>query len=507
MECEERSWHRASRDVPLIVQPHLLRARPRWRAVFIASHGTGIHERALTGRSFGLAIGVASASLLLVAPVPPDAIAIAEIDNEGVARRVDSGGLARKLHAIREYGLGVGRILVALDQREEAQGFVSDACQVIGVRTLREAITLLWPDAVERARTLWKQAALARAALDTVYRMALENSVVVLDWAPLASSSALLREMHRDDASIERAEFAYCVAKRHTGPIDQPIAWSGSSWPSDVPHPDWLRKLAHAIQSQADSGVTAPECIEAAERGLKEVAPPGRRHPADFELLGAIGRTLAAAGQYSRATEVLRDALKGWRELDRPNEASYPICELVRVLAISGTVAELDAAIAEYVIWMRRPPVDNQLDVSACFIALAVGRALITVGELKRGLDELTDASAPWDHAPPHVRYARLRWMARGFSASGAPMEAKKCRQRIEAACAQPENLDPNLHLARLDDALEHGIDPSAHITELMRGGECREFQRLESELRQEAISGTVSPNELAQRLSVQYRY
>jgi hypothetical protein len=502
-QSEVMVWRHASRQVPFITIPHLLRRRPSCRALAIASRGAGTEEYALKGTSFGLALGIAAASQLLGAPAPADVVALAALGESGETARVDSRGLEWKLLALREYALGVRRIMVHPSQEAEVRQHWPNMT-VVNVRTLREAIAALWPEPSEAARARWQDTETAYAANEQLYRMALENSPSIVGWSPVASSAALLRELLAKDAvSARKARFTEEVAKRHMGLIARPLTWSVDEGHRELPHPDWLQTLAHDVQSWPDSGATAEECVAAAEGAMKEIAPLDRRNPPDLKLLGAIGRALAAAGQTARAVEVLREAISGWRQLRRPDDASYPICELVRVLAINAIRSELELAVERDVAWARRSDMEIS-DASTAFMALAVGRAFITVGDTARGMAELSGDAARWDQALPHVRMARLRWMARGYALLRMKDEATQRRVQLEEAGAA-DDADPNVDLARLDVALESGTDPEPIILRLMNGPDGREFQRLEAEMRRSCHE--VTPVGLARYFADRYRY
>lgn len=501
-QSEALAWDHARRHVPFIAVPALFRRRPACRALKVASNGIGTEERALTGTSFGLALGLAAASQLMDACVPADVVALAALGSSGETLAVDSRGLEVKLSALGEYALGMKRVLVHPDQAQEVRRRCGTHIDVIEVCSLVEAIAVIWPAPPSLARDHWQNQAVARSTNEHLYRMALENSPSVLDWRPVAASAAMLRELLSDHApSARKARFAEEVARRHLG-VALPLAWAVADGSADMPHPDWLQILAHDVQSWADTGATAEECVAAAEGALREVAPPDKRHPADLKLLGAIGRALAAAGCTRRSIEVLREAVDGWRQLHMPDDASYPLCELIRVLGISNAQSELDTAIAETVSWARSPDVEIG-DASAAFIALAVGRALITVGEAARGIEELSDDVAPWDRAPSHVRLARLRWLARGYTVVGLRDLANQQRQELWRA-APTRDAKPNMDLAHLDAALESGTDLERVVTKLL--DESHEFQRLHEEYRQQA-NGEGSAVELARWLSDRYRY
>jgi tetratricopeptide (TPR) repeat protein len=183
------------------------------------------------------------------------------------------------------------------------------------------------------------------------------------------------------------------------------------------------------VQSHTDSESCSLDDAEEAERQLAE---PVDRTEGDARLLGAIGRAYAAVGNYSRALQRLREAVAEWRELDQLQQASYAVCELVRVLGVGVSLQrhhaaglftgpsfpacrpscldELHRVIAEDMASVLAHPMLS--DESAGFLLLAKARALAQAGDERAAADALAAVLArPCD--PPHLRFAAYRWALR----------------------------------------------------------------------------------------------
>lgn len=502
------AWARALRDVPFYASTELLRAGSApwtaWRAEHIVCGGAGAVEQALNGESFGLALALASSSLLLDAPCPPEVISLAALDPDGRTRAVDDAGLVRKLATIVEYGLGVSRVLVAPGQGSRARA-LAPTLDVVEVPTLRDAIAQLWPDVHALARAAWTAPGAAVDALADIYRIALENTVSLGDWAPVAESARLLAERLGEGSRRRRAEFARLVAQRHAGALEGPMDLPSVDAPSG---PGWVQELAHAVQSYPDSSADLAQCRAAIEHGRKELATPHRRQASDLELLGAIGRALAAVGDHAGAESQLRAAIEGWRD-SSPEGAPRPVCELVRIIALGEpheAAIQLEAVLDDHVAWLRRRLPPEASVQSMCFLALAVGRALITVGQPARGLAELADSAADWSAAPAHVLNARLRWQARGHIALGELDAAAQRHRELELRCPDGAAPDANPLIARVDQALARELDPTEPLGALRASAHGHELGRFEAILR-EAGTAQLSARDLARRFSDHYRY
>lgn len=494
-ETAHRAWIAALCDLPVLVNAGPFNAQPEWRAAPIASIGGGTPERALTGESFGLALALASTSRCLDEPMPADVVALAAIGDDGELRPVDA--IASKLRVIRGWALGVRRVLVCDAQVEEATRAAGGEFAIEGVSSLSRAIAMVWPDAIALARARWQDRAAAVAAVERLFRLALDSRVELPSWRSVQAAAAVLAWAVADDPDARwRAKFVHDVATRHGGAIDRVI-----EWPPDhptLPRPVRLRLLANVLQNETDA-----DRLSTIELALAQVAAPLERHEADLELLGAVGRAFAAAGQIPRALAVLREAIAGWIAIGRAGESSRPVCELVRLLGLLGDSAALDAAIAGEVARVR---VDRPSNASRCFLAFAVGRALVTLGRDTAGVAALADGETPWARSPDHVRLARLRWLARGLARLGDREATVLRRSEIERACAGTAVPDPNLHLARIDLALEEGRATGEHIRALLASAEHREFERLLREM--PGGGGKVANDEVVARwFSDRYRY
>jgi tetratricopeptide (TPR) repeat protein len=212
-------------------------------------------------------------------------------------------------------------------------------------------------------------------------------------------------------------------------------------------------RLAQALQSATDA------CsLDELDALLGEVEPwlaePRDRSDYDLRALGAHGRTLAAAGRYDEALVALRAAIDGWFGLRAESQASIPLCEYLRVLALRhGSLGdERDAR--------RLAAVAGKLDpVSTRWLRLAVGRALVISGRPREALEQLGDPERdPWtDRDGPAA--ARLRWIAR----ASAGDRGRRARRALD----QHPSGD-SLQLARLDDARAAG-NPARIAAEVER--------------------------------------
>ncbi|MEZ4240554.1 MAG: hypothetical protein R3F59_31245 [Myxococcota bacterium] len=166
----------------------------------------------------------------------------------------------------------------------------------------------------------------------------------------------------------------------------------------------------------------------------------GERSAADAELLGALGRAHAAAGRWDDAVLRLDDAIDTWTRLDRPVDASRPLCERLRVAGLLGRGDDVERLCAMAARLRAHPactPVDD------AHLRLAEGRACVALGRLERGAGLLALPDAE-DLPAPVVASAR-RWAAR--AAGGPAADAL----RAQVTC------EPWRTLAALDARLAAG--------------------------------------------------
>lgn len=292
----------------------------------------------------------------------------------------------------------------------------------------------------------------ARVALFTVARA---RSAAALDWALIADLAVGLLgcfEPGDERASFELG-FVRDVARRHTGD-GVLLAWPSSEELSVYDDEAQLEVLAHVVQSAADASLE--DAHRYAERARCMFSERGRR-VGSLKLLGAAGRALAAVGAWDAAAETLREALDGWRSIDRA-QSSYALCELLRVEGIRGDahrMSELQVLTADE-LWKALP-------VHALpYVALALGRAHAQVGawELARRALASEQLGA---HAPTHVRTAVYRWRA---------VVARACGDEAAVADAMTNlaRLGPSdqLVLAQLDAEPGDARATQARLDELL---------------------------------------
>jgi hypothetical protein len=480
-ETADLAWLLAARDLPKLGTFRPLETRRTWHARALAKHGDQGGSRFLDGRSFGLALFLASASALLERALPGDLIALGELSLAGEVRPV--GGLSLKLEALAAWVAGVTRVIVAPEQESEARSkldALGSGISVLGVKYLSDAAKIAFQGLDDETFDGWQDEASASETLESLFRQVLDRRSMVLGWRSIASTAASLqRRFAHDGEALERARFVESIARRHEGMGFAPLPWPSDGWLLTCPRPIRLRVVAHVLQSATDG--FEPELVSWADRALALVEPdPMERHAGDLDLLGAVGRALAAAGEHGRAVEVLRQAVDGWMSIQRPEASSFALSELLRVLGVLRRSDEIDAALST---WVSRFEVDPSADVqSRAFVAFAAGRALILCDRWAEGLERITDGRARWDLAPPHLVRSRLRWQARALAAMHRHEEAAAKRALLTPGPPAASEDEYPL-LARLDVALEDPMcDPRPLLQELIVHPQGREVARIVGE-------------------------
>ena len=130
------------------------------------------------------------------------------------------------------------------------------------------------------------------------------------------------------------------------------------------------------------------------------------------------------------------EAVAGWFQIWREHEASYPLCEALR---IAGLLGDGDA-VAEFRHLSRRierHPLTER--GSAAFLRFALGRALTMLGEVEDACEVLSDSrDVDWALTPDHLRFSRLRWLARALSRGGSLAQAVAIRAESGSAVRRP---------------------------------------------------------------------
>jgi hypothetical protein len=186
-------------------------------------------------------------------------------------------------------------------------------------------------------------------------------------------------------------------------------------------------------------------------------------------LIGALGRALAACGQYEEARHWLEEAIATWIALFEEDQMSYPLSEWLRVTGVVGNAAAIPRAKQD---WMARMDRDARTsDISRAFVRLSLGRAFAQTGQPALALEALEGPSESfWQLTFDHVQDARGRWLARTLRAMGRHEEEAQVMTRMRESDQK--------WLAQMDLALHLERDPS-RLLEALEKDEPGEVGRL----------------------------
>lgn len=440
-----------SRDVAALARPERISHPPPWRARLLARDGTG-QDAVVDGGSLGLAAALAIVSDLGEVPVPSDVLAAATIDSAGKLGTVEE--LRTKLRVVREWAPGLRRLLVAPEQREEALRLVGELdldLDVPDLPQLADMIAEVFPTLFGDLAARWSQDPMrAKEVAQRLFHMAVENRIQLQDWRGLArTADTIASALGSEDGAIE-ARIAGAIAARHCG---EPRVM-------DLPH-DWFSQqtrarrralVAHLVQNATDC--VDESWADAEHLALDHLAQPEDWEQADLRLAGALGRAYAAWHRWEDAELQLGRAASGWLENGWVGEASYPMCELLRVMGILGDEGGVAATVERVERLITDPDVP---DISRQFLELAVIRALVQTAQWTRALEWDEARARNWARAPNHVQASRLRWRILALRAVGRDDDARHDMEELSRLADEPRGeVLYALHLARLDEALEH---------------------------------------------------
>jgi tetratricopeptide (TPR) repeat protein len=499
------AWKLAARDIAVLRTTRPLNLVKGWRAKQVGTVGSGPAELVLEGLSFGLSLCLAAASSLVEAAPPSDLVALAYVLPSGEIKSVD--GLEQKLDVLAAWGLGVGRIVVAPEQKGVVEALVGArgmSATVHAPPRLAGALKLAYPNIVDRMSECWRDPACARQALDALFRQTLDDGSLLLGWRSVANVAGQLRTaLEREPEQAWRAEIVESIALRHNDEA-RPIPWPRPEFLAALPRPLRLRLVAHIAQAAADSvhrRMAADAARSVIDRATRHLAPPADRHAEDFRVLGALGRAHAAIGEYDQAIARLQETVAGWAAILEVHQASYSLSELLRVLGVAGRAAEVETLVNGAVdAFLNEPRITP---MSHGFVTIASGRALVMVGKAAAGLERLEENAAAWGDMPGHAQLQRLRWLALAHDDLGQRAEADEARRRlahlIEHQDADGDTADPNGLLGRIDAALGDGHDVAPLLAQLVKHPEEGEQLRY--------CIGDARGEEAARRASRLYRY
>jgi tetratricopeptide (TPR) repeat protein len=456
----ETAWNLALRDLPELQTFIPAAQRPPWRTLELETTGPLLPEF-LDGNSLGLALFLASASMLINQPLPASQMALGAVSLKGEVEPV--GGLREKLKVITACALGVTELLVETDQKPEVEELLDalgSKISVTPVAHLSDAVHAAFPELEREGFGGWRTKEAALETLRKLYQRVLGGPGLLLGWKAIAATAEKLEQvLDGDDEEVWKAGFIRSVSLRNEGRYDQIIPWPSDEELRTFPIPIRLRIVAQALQSSTEG--CAPDLQAQASRAQGYIAPKLDRYEQDLVLLGAVGRALAAAGDFDEAIRTLREAIQGWSDIYKDDQTSFPLSELVRVLGMLGRKQELDQVLETFVNNFEAAHTDNPH--SQAFVDFSVGRALIQCGRPKEGVARLDERRQAWDQAYSHLQRSRLRWLARGREELGDEAGAATARRMLS-----PQN-DGYAILANIDRALVTGDDPRALLEELDR--------------------------------------
>lgn len=338
---------------------------------------------------------------------------VAEVAESAVGRSVgdvqksgDVGDLAKTLRG------GAPRIAVVADGRQPSDSMaeqlrlepgVGSAESVIGVLSLGEACERLFDFRNQALAGTLVTNDCREAARGALFEQTLNESRLVLEWRVVSALAiGLLRHADPEDAPARfELELVRDIAWRHDG-YPAPIDWPEPKALAAYDETRRLRLLTHVVQSASDGDITrVSDYVRRATEALQ-----GNEGDDALKLRGAIGRALAAIGHFEDAIDLLHEAVDAWLKR-RPSEASYSLCELLRLEGILGRAERIKQlkTIAE------REVIPVLSTESRPFVYLALGRALTQTGATQDAVAML-NVEELYGRAPQHVVTAARRWKA-----------------------------------------------------------------------------------------------
>jgi len=433
------------------VAPHLHTLAPTHRgptaATQVFKRGGGA-DAALDDASFGLAMLLAAVSALTERPVSARFAATAALGDDGTLGRVV--GLDRKLALLADAALGVDAVLVAEAQHDEAEALVAERgwpLTVVGVSSAAEAVGRVFAGARDAPPTSWGDDAHAQRVIEQLFDLCREGGDV-REWRAVHRSAAWLAGRFAATTRYGvRARFAEKVALRHAQGDGVEIPWEDFV---RAGHANHRVMAAHVLQAGADAGSDAlPAYVDRARALLDGPA----EEPDELELLGAVGRALAAMRRYHEAAVALRHAALTWLDTTRWPEASYPLSEWLRVAALCDDRAAWEEASRAAEGFLAR---DGHTGLGAYFVGAALARGHALTGDARGALDAL-DGPA-WTGAPDWLRRSTRRWRAIALEGCGRAAEAEALRAEL---LAEGGDAPVEARFVALDAALARGDDPT----------------------------------------------
>jgi tetratricopeptide (TPR) repeat protein len=439
------------------------------------------HVTELDGDSFGLSFALAHVSSGLGLPIPAHIAASATIDARGQLGGVL--GLREKIEHLLTEALGIERMLVHASQMDEARSLVRELrerhgltehlrpFEIEAVHRLEHAVRMVFPDAKERMRERWASFDIGRSAAADLIRLAHGQSVQALSWEAVEEACRDLAAFHADRFSARERDAlsrAERIARRHRGGSSIELGWPDQDELASKPRLARAWLVAHVVQSCADGRGPAEDF---AIRALEMVeAEPLERSKADAILLGAIGRALASVGRSDEALAHLEAALRTWADIDEREQASFALCEALRLRGARCATQPTEAEVEKLDLLVEAAggyaDLPSAPELSVAFVAVAAGRALVQakrLDEARRWLN-IDQLGLP---VPPHLEAARLRWSARALAEASKQAESASLYGMLDELLGDADqkllaNIDRAIQEGRPVEPLEADLRPDA---------------------------------------------
>ncbi len=399
----------------------------------VAATTGGPPPPALNGRSFGLAFLVESLGHRLDLAPAGRLACTGEVLTDGTVREV--GGIAEKMHALLAFNRSgepeeaIERVIVPERNVAAARTALGERVPVTGVRTASDAALAAFGEALhaqESAILARRPAAAARRMLE----LAIADHERFLPWKQVAMLAEVVVAVTSPGTRDHRhALIARDIALRHFG---RPTGLENVTWADILAEPPLLRLrlVSHFVQGAAD-GCVAP-WAPVRDQALALIV--GKHGEGEARVRGAVGRLLAAWGQYDEACVHLAAAVDDWAAGLHVPETSIPACEWLRAARLADDPLQLAAATGAVEECLAHPEISELSRVHLC---LALGRDAALAGDTERA--RLALAGVTPRNAVAHS--VALRWLAIG----GLPATPSRAIDQDLVRLARGEAAGPSL--------------------------------------------------------------
>ena len=333
----------------------------------------------LRGRSYGLAFAVAAVGQAL--GLTHRVVATGDVGPGGAVRRV--GAVGAKAVAVAVALPGAQKLLVPEGCAEEARGALEAVGGSAGgaakVKTVGEALDLAFGGETWRGALRERWRCFVDATPGQAQKVLIEAcrpaSGWVFDWSLLGALAEALPPGPARDYGVHVATRRAGGHPPHLGDRLADMLGLGARREARQ------EILAHGIQSLTDDLTLDAAALTVRYRRAAAYLPaqPEDRILQDAQVLGALGRAAAAAGQLEQARVWCAEAVEEWEVQAHPAEMSRALCELARVLGLLGRSADFDAIVLPRAEAFRQQRYGAS-PLSGAYVCVAVGQGLALLG-------------------------------------------------------------------------------------------------------------------------------